>query len=58
MADNPDFGKDGRIHISEVQELRYWTKKLGVSSDALISAVRAVGSNVDRVQEYIRTHKV
>jgi len=56
MADNPDFGKDGRIHISEVQELRYWTKKLGVSSDALISAVRAVGSNMERVTEYLRTH--
>ena len=50
----PQGGK--RIHIYEVRELRYWTRSLGISSDALVSAVRAVGSEEEKVREYIRSH--
>lgn len=46
-----------RIHIHDVQELRYWTKSLGVSSDMLVSAVRAVGNSPDKVRDYLRTQK-
>jgi hypothetical protein len=52
--ENQSQGKP--IHIYDVQELRYWTKTFGVSSDALISAVRAVGNSSDKVQEYLRSH--
>lgn len=45
-----------RIRIHEVDELRRWTKTLGVSSDMLVSAVRAVGPEEDKVREYLRTH--
>ncbi len=43
-----------RIHIADVSELRHWTKALGVSSDALVTAVRAVGPDEDKVREYLR----
>ncbi len=43
-----------KVNIHDVQELRYWTKTLGVSSDALVSAVRAVGHDSDKVMEHLR----
>jgi hypothetical protein len=46
-----------RINIHEVHELRYWTKTLGVSSDLLVSAVRAVGPSADRVREYLKGYQ-
>ena len=42
------------IHLADVHELRYWTQTLGVSSDALVGAVRAVGHDVNKVVEYLR----
>jgi hypothetical protein len=43
-----------QIHIYNVKEFRYWTKTLGVSSDALVSAVRAVGNDPSKVTEYLQ----
>lgn len=43
-----------RIAVHDVQELRYWTKTFGVSSDALLSAVRAVGHDAEKVRDYLR----
>ena len=43
-----------RVNIANVEELRYWTKSLGVSSDALVSAVREVGHDPDKVIECLR----
>ena len=54
MAENTN--EHAKIKIYEVQDLRYWTKKLNVSSDALISAVRAVGSDSKQVQDYLSSH--
>ena len=42
-----------QIRIADVEELRYWTKTLGVSSDALVSAIRAVGHSPEKVREYL-----
>ena len=42
-----------QIRIADVDKLRYWTKTLGVSSDALVSAIRAVGHEPDKVREYL-----
>jgi hypothetical protein len=43
-----------RVNIHDVQELRYWTKQLGVSSDMLVSAVRAVGHDPAKVEDFLR----
>ena len=52
LTDRPSI-----IHIYDVKELRYWTKTLGVSSDALVSAVRAVGHDPGRVTEYLQRQR-
>jgi hypothetical protein len=38
-----------RINVNEEWELRYWTKKMGVSAEELKAAVEKVGVNVDAV---------
>jgi hypothetical protein len=45
-----------RIALGEEHEVRYWTEKLGVSREELERAVRAVGSNADRVREHLHKH--
>jgi hypothetical protein len=52
-----EAGKNERIQIADVQELRRWTKTLGVSSDMLVSAVRAVGHDSNKVIEFLRRPK-
>jgi len=57
MAD--DKGKPGgqdrtRIHVNEEYELRYWSKKFGVSAEQLKAAVKAVGTNVQDVQMHLK----
>ncbi len=46
-----------RINIQERYEVNYWSKKLGVSPDSLRDAVKAVGTSVDKVREYIEKRK-
>jgi hypothetical protein len=43
-----------KIHIHDVRELRYWTRTLGISSDELVSAVRAVGNDPEKVRDFVR----
>ena len=43
-----------RIAMNEEYEVRYWTKKLGVSEEELGEAVRAVGNRADKVEEYLK----
>ncbi len=58
MVDN--LKKRGRpdrmkIHTKQPHEMRYWTKKLGVTSQAIVGAVRATGSNrVVKIQKYLQ----
>ena len=43
-----------RINVNEDYELRDWSKKFGVSPDQLKEAVQAVGTQADRVQEFLK----
>jgi Protein of unknown function (DUF3606) len=42
-----------RINVHEDYELRYWTKQLGVTTDRLKDAVRAVGPMVRDVKSHL-----
>jgi len=40
-----------RINTSEDHEVRYWSKKFGVSEDQLKAAVKKVGNSAKAVEE-------
>jgi hypothetical protein len=42
-----------RINVNEDYELQYWSEKFGVSKGRLQEAVKAVGTSVEAVQEYL-----
>lgn len=42
-----------KINIHQAHEIYYWTKALGVTSEELINAVRAVGVMVSDVKVYL-----
>ena len=48
----PQDGK--RINMSEDYEVRYWTEKFRVSKEELASAVQAVGSTADAVEQHLK----
>jgi hypothetical protein len=53
MADNlkkRDAQDRARISMIEEQEVRYWTKALGVSKEELAEAVAKVGNSVHAVR--------
>jgi hypothetical protein len=61
MADDPS--KRGphdrsRINTSEDYEMRYWSRKLGVSPEQLKAAVRKVGSSVKAVDRELKASPV
>ncbi len=43
-----------RINIHEDYEVRYWTKKLGVSADKLKEAVQKVGNSAQAVEKDLK----
>jgi len=43
-----------RIDINDPDEVRNWTKSLGVSKEELEAAVRAAGTQADKVREHLR----
>jgi len=43
-----------RINTSEAWELKYWTKELGVTEEALKAAVKAAGPLAADVREELR----
>jgi len=43
-----------RIDINDADEVRNWTKSLGVSKEELQRAVQAAGDRADKVREYLR----
>ena len=45
---------DSRINVNESYELQYWSEKLNVSRDELRNAVKAVGSDVKEVSQYLK----
>ncbi len=42
-----------RIALGEEHEVKYWTKRFGVSEDRLRQAVEAAGSSVDAVEKWL-----
>lgn len=57
MSDNKNVqdGRDrSRVDANESYELSYVEKKLGVSRDQVRQAIAAVGSNRDKVEEYLK----
>jgi hypothetical protein len=42
-----------RINVSEDYELREWSKKFGVTPERLQEAVKAVGDQASKVEEYL-----
>lgn len=56
MADNlrkrgsPD---NDLINTSQEHELRYWTKRLGITRTRLIAVVRRVGNSAKAVRSYL-----
>ncbi len=57
MADDKskrDYRDRSRINTSEPYEMAYWKKKLDVSGQQLAGAIRAVGSSVKKVTEYLK----
>jgi hypothetical protein len=43
-----------RIDVNQDYELRDWSKKLGVTPERLKEAVQAVGTQADRVEEFLK----
>ena len=57
MPDNPNIRNDQdrrRVNVHEDHELRDWSKKFGVSKDALKEAVQAVGDDAANVEAHLR----
>ena len=57
MADDKskrDYRDRSRINTSEPYEMEYWKKKFDVSGQQIGGAVRAVGSSVKKVAEYLK----
>jgi hypothetical protein len=43
-----------RINVNEDYELQDWSEKFGVSRDELKAAVKAVGTSVKDVEDYLK----
>lgn len=43
-----------RISLTQDDEIRYWTRELGVSDAELRTAVAIAGSSVDDVRKFLR----
>ena len=49
-------GQDrSRINVNEDYELASWSKKFGVSADALKAAVKSVGTRADDVEKHLKS---
>ncbi len=46
-----------RINVNEDYELRYWTKKFGVSAERLKAIVKTVGVSVTAVEKYLKSNE-
>ena len=44
-----------RIDMHDPDEVRNWTKSLGVSKEELQNAVQAVGDRAEKVREHLRS---
>lgn len=55
MDDKTKTGKtdDSQININESYEVQYWSEKFNVPQETLKTAVRAAGTRVDDVRDYL-----
>jgi len=55
MDDKSKKGRqdDSQINVNEDYEVQYWSKKFRVTADELREAVKAVGSKVVAVEDYL-----
>lgn len=53
MNEAPTAGRGPTIDISEPQQVRYWTERLGCTPSALREAVDEVGPALDDIEEYL-----
>jgi hypothetical protein len=56
MSDDPNkLGEDRkRINIQKAHDVQYWSKKINVSKDRLIEAVKSAGFMADDVERESR----
>ncbi|MGE5450494.1 MAG: DUF3606 domain-containing protein [Acidobacteriota bacterium] len=50
-----DSQSQADVDISSEPALRRWSEALGVTTEALESAVKAVGTRVDKIKQYLTT---
>ncbi len=53
MSDDSITTEMARIDLDEKWEVRYWANRFNVTEDALRDAVKAVGTSVQAVGEYL-----
>jgi hypothetical protein len=46
-----------RIALGEEHEVRYWTKKFGISEEKLRSAVKEAGNSAESVERWLAKHQ-
>ena len=52
---SPQKGGMDRIDIVDEQEVRFWAKELGVDVDRIRQAVAAVGPEVEKVRQHLKS---
>jgi Protein of unknown function (DUF3606) len=52
-----DVAKPERIYLYQAYEVKYWTRKFGVSEDELKRAVKAVGHRAPDIELYFKRDK-
>jgi hypothetical protein len=60
MSDNKNNrgGRDReRISLGQDYEVRYWSKRFGVSKEQLKQAVQQAGDSVQAVENYLKAEK-
>lgn len=58
MADhNTELAKIERIYLYQAYEVKYWTRKFGVTEDELKRAVKAVGHRASDIELYFKRDK-
>jgi hypothetical protein len=46
-----------RLNLTEPRELDYWAERLGVDAEELTAATLAVGTRLQRVEDYLRMRR-
>ncbi len=55
FADDP-VSASGKVSVTKDWEVVYWARLLGTSKEALLAAVKSVGTNAEEVRHYLKAH--